>query len=90
LADGLLRVRNIYNGSEQQLKVDLVVAQMQRQPVGADMVLDLRVRGYDPIVVGDALVPRRVADAIREGREAGMAIATRQTVDSQTMPTIEP
>ena len=65
------RTRRVYDGRLLKVDVDTV-----RAPDGGEFDLELiRHPGAAAVVrVGDAVAPRTVAEAIREGRAAGLAI----------------
>jgi 2,4-dienoyl-CoA reductase (NADPH2) len=68
LADGQLTAANVFTGKETVLDVDVVVASAGREPVGSALRAELE--GHTVVTVGDALVPRDVSAAVREGQEA--------------------
>jgi hypothetical protein len=71
LGDGYAEVSNTLSGASTRLAADAVVV------VGERRARDWRAlapRGATARVIGDALVPRRVAHAVSEGRAAGEAI----------------
>ena len=74
--DGELLVRHRYSGQEERLPADLVVFVGERRPVvpGFELPSNARVQ-----LIGDAVVPRRVAHAIAEGRAAADAILAAKT-----------
>ena len=71
--DGALLARNRYSGAVERIPADLVVVVGERVPIaaGIDVPSGARVQ-----TIGDAIVPRRVAHAIAEGRAAAEAILT--------------
>ena len=70
LAEGTLR--HAWSGKEQALDgFDLVVLVGWRVPRDG---LARELDGIETHVVGDAVAPRRLADAIREGARAGTAV----------------
>jgi 2,4-dienoyl-CoA reductase-like NADH-dependent reductase (Old Yellow Enzyme family) len=69
--DGALLARNCYSGEVECLTADLVVCVGERRPVGAGVEVPATARVQ---TIGDAVVPRRVAHAIAEGRAAAAAI----------------
>jgi 2,4-dienoyl-CoA reductase (NADPH2) len=70
--DDALVARNRYSGERERIPADLVVFVGERVPAGAPPGLPPGARVQ---LVGDAVVPRRVAHAIAEGRAAAAAIA---------------
>jgi 2,4-dienoyl-CoA reductase (NADPH2) len=69
--DGALLARNRYSGETERVPADLVVFVGARRPVTADVDVPSGARVQ---TIGDAVVPRRVAHAIAEGRAAAEAI----------------
>lgn len=71
-----LTARDRYGGLETSIAVDAVVGAMVRRSVGDDLASGLA--GRVPVrVIGDALVPRDAAVAIREGQEvAGIELGS--------------
>ena len=69
--DGAVLVRNRYSDAVERVPADLVVFVGERGPVepGVELPSGARVQ-----LIGDAVVPRRVAHAIAEGRAAADAI----------------
>jgi 2,4-dienoyl-CoA reductase-like NADH-dependent reductase (Old Yellow Enzyme family) len=63
--DGALELRDALTGAAQPLAADAVVAVGERRPRELTAPAGSRV-----IVIGDAIVPRRVAHAVAEGRAA--------------------
>ncbi len=65
---GLLRLRNLTQGGVEELESDLVVVQSGRVsrswPTGEGVVLK----------IGDVLTPRRLSQAVLEGRRAGVSL----------------
>jgi 2,4-dienoyl-CoA reductase (NADPH2) len=68
--DGRVAVTNVYSGDSAALDADLVVVSARRVAAGEEFTEGLPA-GTDVVVVGDALVPRDAAAAIREGQKAG-------------------
>jgi 2,4-dienoyl-CoA reductase (NADPH2) len=68
--DGVV-ARHRFSGEEERVPADVVIVVGERQPAGL---------GFEPPagarvqLIGDAVVPRRVAHAIAEGRAAAEAI----------------
>jgi N,N-dimethylglycine/sarcosine dehydrogenase len=76
VADGLVTLRHVYSEElEQRGGVDLIVVAGRRTSMTA---LRDDLRRADPtvplIVVGDALAPRTLLDAVSEGARAGAAV----------------
>jgi 2,4-dienoyl-CoA reductase-like NADH-dependent reductase (Old Yellow Enzyme family) len=67
--EGALVAANRYSGERERIPADVVVLVGERVPVRVDVPAAARVR-----LIGDAVVPRRVAHAIAEGRAAADAI----------------
>jgi NADPH-dependent 2,4-dienoyl-CoA reductase/sulfur reductase-like enzyme len=66
-------LRNAYDGSPLELEAAVVI-DAGRHSARDGIVADLRARGIDPLIVGDARAPRQVDDAIREGFEAARSL----------------
>jgi 2,4-dienoyl-CoA reductase-like NADH-dependent reductase (Old Yellow Enzyme family) len=74
LADGTLTLRNILTGAEETLAgVSLFAYSTARVPRDA-LAAPLRAAGLHPRAVGDALAPRLMLSAVREGQAAGEAV----------------
>jgi 2,4-dienoyl-CoA reductase-like NADH-dependent reductase (Old Yellow Enzyme family) len=71
---GAAVTRNLYSGEIERVPADLVVFVGKRHPVVPDLGWPARARVQ---LIGDAVVPRRVAHAIAEGRAAAEAILAR-------------
>jgi 2,4-dienoyl-CoA reductase (NADPH2) len=68
-ADGGLNVRNLLSGTNSALDVDLVVAVGERRSNAAPSTTQTTTRA-----IGDCVVPRKVAHAVAEGRQAAVDI----------------
>jgi 2,4-dienoyl-CoA reductase-like NADH-dependent reductase (Old Yellow Enzyme family) len=68
LEDGELLTINVYTGAATRVKTDLVVSANARRPATDELLAGLE--DMHMITVGDALVPRDAAAAIREGQLA--------------------
>ncbi len=74
IEDGRLEVQNVDGGGQETLEADLVVLAMGLK-VDDDMVAPW-LRAFDQArVIGDAVAPRKVAEAVREGFDAGYVMA---------------
>ena len=71
LAGGRLELANVYGGHAAHAETDVVVCSTTRAPAGTELAEALA--DLAPRVVGDALVPRDAAAAIREGARAAFA-----------------
>jgi NAD(P)-binding Rossmann-like domain len=69
LEGGALVVANRYSGERDRIPADLVVLVGERVPVRLDVPAAASVQ-----LIGDSVVPRRVAHAVAEGRAAAEAI----------------
>lgn len=67
--DATLRVSNIYTEVDTELAADVVVASTPRRSRGSELVEALGVEAGVQ-VIGDALLPRDLAAAVREGQDA--------------------
>ncbi|GAA2358402.1 FAD-dependent oxidoreductase [Dactylosporangium salmoneum] len=66
--DGLT-IRNLYSGATTERDSATLVVESGRRPLD-HLAQQLRGAGLPVVVVGDALAPRRISTAIREGRAA--------------------
>jgi pyruvate/2-oxoglutarate dehydrogenase complex dihydrolipoamide dehydrogenase (E3) component len=74
LDGGVARLRNVFDGTGTEVAdVDAAVAWCGAAPE-AGLARALESAGLDVRLVGDALLPRRVADAVREGAEVAWAL----------------
>lgn len=74
-ADGLVEVRSASTGEIVPLEADAAIVVGERRPRGyAELIRDASTM----FVAGDAIVPRRVAHAIAEGRAVATAISRLQ------------
>jgi hypothetical protein len=64
-----VRLRHRYDGSHVEVEAPLVVHAARRHAVDG-LVGELRERGIRAVAVGDAVAPRQVADAIRDGHDS--------------------
>ncbi|MFF3056834.1 FAD-dependent oxidoreductase [Streptomyces sp. NPDC057909] len=71
---GELRLRNVMDGHETSLAVDVLVTVGERLPRRPDLT---PADGQTVRAVGDCVVPRRIAHAVAEGRAAAEAVAAR-------------
>jgi pyruvate/2-oxoglutarate dehydrogenase complex dihydrolipoamide dehydrogenase (E3) component len=79
LRPGTVVFEHVFSGRERVLAgVDTLVVSAGRVPVD-DVFLALAERGVDVVRVGDALGPRGLEEAIREGTLAGLAVSERAT-----------
>ena len=74
VADGGVTLRNVLSGGERMIHVDRTVVVGERTAQAWDMIQDLDANIQ---VIGDALVPRKVAHALAEGRAAAASILGR-------------
>jgi 2,4-dienoyl-CoA reductase (NADPH2) len=74
--DGAAEVRNVMSGSTEHLIADAVIVVGERRARDWSALIP---SGATVRVIGDALVPRRVAHAISEGRAAAEAITRART-----------
>jgi 2,4-dienoyl-CoA reductase (NADPH2) len=77
LDDGAARVRNVLASITEDVAADAVIVVGERR---ARDWSDLVPAGGHVQVIGDALVPRRVAHAVAEGRAAAAAILSGRAV----------
>jgi len=69
-----VRLVNVFDGSQRLVgDVDGVVPWCGAAPV-TDLAEGLQDGGVPVHVIGDALLPRRVADAVREGAEVAWSL----------------
>jgi 2,4-dienoyl-CoA reductase-like NADH-dependent reductase (Old Yellow Enzyme family) len=80
-SDGRLSVRNLMAGSVSSLDVDLVVAVGERLANVAPGTTRVTTRA-----IGDCVVPRKVAHAIADGRQAAVDILESDTGSSPVRP----
>jgi 2,4-dienoyl-CoA reductase-like NADH-dependent reductase (Old Yellow Enzyme family)/thioredoxin reductase len=77
LCPGAVAFEHVFSGREMVLTdVDTLVVSAGRVPVD-DLFLALEERGVDAVRVGDALGPRGLEEAIREGTLAGLGVSGR-------------
>jgi hypothetical protein len=77
LAAGRLHLRGVFGEARPAVDVDAVVVCGEGRP-RTELVAPLREAGIEPLLVGDALRPRRAHDAVADGARAGReAPATR-------------
>ena len=74
LEDGLVRLRNVYNGDETRITgIVAITYAAPRRPNNA-LLAPLRARRIEVNVIGDCYAPRSVLAATREGHAAGLAL----------------
>jgi 2,4-dienoyl-CoA reductase (NADPH2) len=71
-----LIARDVHSGRETHVEGDAIVASGPRRSTGDELVREL-IKNVPVTAVGDALVPRDVSAAIREGQEAAAALERR-------------
>jgi 2,4-dienoyl-CoA reductase-like NADH-dependent reductase (Old Yellow Enzyme family) len=87
VADGAIELRAAGGGVGDRIEADAVIVVGERRPRDwAPLVADLP----GAIVIGDAIVPRRVAHAIAEGRAAARALLDGSKRADQTAVTSPP
>jgi 2,4-dienoyl-CoA reductase-like NADH-dependent reductase (Old Yellow Enzyme family) len=69
-----LVVESVFGGGQTRVAVDLVVASTVRRSSGSELLAALSDAGLAPVVIGDALAPRDVAAAVREGHGIGVRL----------------
>ena len=81
IRDGQVDFSGVFGGPSSTLAADVVVAWC-----GGDPVLDLRAgleaAGFEPLVIGDALRPRRVTDATADAKSVTDALRAESAVPS--------
>lgn len=70
LAAGRLHLRGVFGESRPAVDVDAVVVCREGRPQ-TRLLAPLRAAGIEPLLVGDALRPRRVQDAVADGARVG-------------------
>jgi hypothetical protein len=70
LAAGRLHLRGVFGESRSPVDVDAVVLCREARPQ-TQLLAPLREAGMEPLLVGDALRPRRVHDAVADGARVG-------------------
>jgi thioredoxin reductase len=76
LAAGRLRLRGVFGESRPAIDVDAVVVCREGRPQ-TQLVAPLRRAGIEPLLVGDALRPRRAHDAVADGARVGREAPSR-------------
>lgn len=71
VADGYITIENVKSGEKRQINVDDVVLSLGSRP-DTSFVDELRVAGYNPILIGDCKKVGRIADATKAAYEAAV------------------
>ena len=71
VGDGYITVENVKSGEKRQLSVDDVVLSLGSRPDNS-FADELRVAGYNPILIGDCKKVGRIADATKAAYEAAV------------------
>jgi NADPH-dependent 2,4-dienoyl-CoA reductase/sulfur reductase-like enzyme len=73
LTRGRLQLSGVFGEARPAIEVDAVVVCREGRP-RTELLAPLREAGIEPLVVGDALRPRRAHDAVADGARAGRAV----------------